>query len=360
MKHWKVLIALLLAVFMMVGCSNPGNETTTTQAGITQQGASDTTPQGTEDPAAKDVYVSAQVKDEDVVIKVGEERLDIGNFKFYRDLQVHIAKQTYGPNVMEQKLNGVPLLQIITDNVARDLTNTFVMITEAKAQGIVVTKGEVEAEFKEFMSQLDDERKKLFFETMGATEANIRDEIARSLYLSKYTTKIREELEKSKELEDFFKNEVVEVKARHILVDTEEKAKELLEKIEGGESFSDLAAAHSNDAANKDQGGDLGYFQYERMVQPFADKAFSLKPGEMGIAQTTFGFHVILVEDNRTVEKMEADEAVSDTDVQAAKDTLTKRLLNTKLGKLIEEASQKYPAETHLDKVPVEQKDEQK
>lgn len=353
MKHWKVLIALLLAVFMMAGCSNNGTETT--QASSTQQGASEQTT-GAADPVANEVYVANPVKDEDVVIKVGEEKLDKGNFKFYRDLQVHMTKEMYGPNVMEQKLNGVPLLQIITDNVARDLTNTFVVISEAKANGVVVTKGEVEAEFKEFMSQLDDERKKLFFETMGATEANIRDEIARSLYINKYTTMIKEELEKSKELEEFFKNEVVEVKARHILVDTEEKAKELLEKIEAGESFVELAAEHSNDAANKEQGGDLGYFRYDRMVQPFAEKAFSLKPGEKGIVQTTYGFHIILVEDNRTVEKMQADESVSDADVQTAKDSLTKKLLNTKLGKMIEEASKKYPSELHLEKIEEEQK----
>lgn len=357
MKHWKVWIALLLAVFMMAGCSNPGTETTTTtQAASTQPGVTEPFAISELDKESNDAYVFSPVTDEELAIRVGEERISKSNFKFYVDLEVNMYQQMYGPNVLEQKLNNVPFLDIITDNVTRNLSYSFVIVSEARARGLTVSKGEVEKEYADFVGDLDDERKKFFTETLGATGASLRDEIGRSLLIEKYMDSVKGDLEKSKELDEFFKNEVVQVKARHILVDTEEKAKELMAKLEAGDSFADLAAEHSNDAANKDKGGDLGYFFHESMVQPFADKAFSLKPGEKGIVQTTYGFHIILVEDNRTIEKMEADETVADAEIQAAKENLTKKLVRSRVSKLIEEATPKYETELRVEKTNQEQK----
>lgn len=90
-----------------------------------------------------------------------------------------------------------------------------------------------------------------------------------------------------------------EVRARHILVKTEEEAKKLLKRIADGEDFAELAKKESQgpSAAN---GGDLGYFTQGRMVKPFADAAFALKIGEVSEpVKTEFGWHVIKVEDRR-------------------------------------------------------------
>jgi peptidyl-prolyl cis-trans isomerase C len=92
-----------------------------------------------------------------------------------------------------------------------------------------------------------------------------------------------------------------EVHARHILVPTEEEAKQALDKLKNGEDFAKLAGELSKDPGSGKEGGDLGYFTKDRMVKEFGDAAFALKPGETsGIVKTQFGYHIIKVEDRRT------------------------------------------------------------
>ncbi|MFK0277324.1 peptidylprolyl isomerase [Ensifer sp. NPDC090286] len=91
-----------------------------------------------------------------------------------------------------------------------------------------------------------------------------------------------------------------EVKARHILVKTEDEAKEIIKELDAGKSFVELAKAKSTDP-NKNDGGDLGYFTKGRMVPEFETAAFALEKGTYTKTpvKTQFGFHVILVEDKR-------------------------------------------------------------
>ncbi len=91
-----------------------------------------------------------------------------------------------------------------------------------------------------------------------------------------------------------------QVHARHILVDDEATAQDLINQLNGGADFQELAIEHSNDPGAAD-GGDLGYFTREEMVSDFSDAAFSLQPGEYsGPVETQFGWHIILVEDRST------------------------------------------------------------
>lgn len=91
-----------------------------------------------------------------------------------------------------------------------------------------------------------------------------------------------------------------EVAARHILVDTEEKAKEILAKIKAGGDFAALAKENSTDTGSKEQGGFLGYFGRGQMVPEFEKAAFTMIKGQVSEpVKTNFGWHIIKLEDRR-------------------------------------------------------------
>lgn len=91
-----------------------------------------------------------------------------------------------------------------------------------------------------------------------------------------------------------------EIKARHILVDSEEQAKAVVEALNGGADFVELAKEKSTGPSGP-QGGDLGYFTRGRMVPEFEEAAFALEPNAYTTVpvKTQFGWHIIKVEDRR-------------------------------------------------------------
>lgn len=91
-----------------------------------------------------------------------------------------------------------------------------------------------------------------------------------------------------------------EYQARHILVDAEDKAKELIEKLKGGGDFAELAKTSSTDSSSA-EGGELGWFTLDMMAPPFSEAVAKLEKGKFTTepVQTEFGWHVILLEDIR-------------------------------------------------------------
>jgi len=96
-----------------------------------------------------------------------------------------------------------------------------------------------------------------------------------------------------------------EYKARHILVDKDQKAtaESVIRELKAGGDFAKLAAAESKDPSGK-SGGDLGWFAPQTMVKPFADAVTALEKGKFTEqpVESEFGWHVILLEDVRSAE----------------------------------------------------------
>ncbi|HZE59874.1 MAG TPA: SurA N-terminal domain-containing protein [Burkholderiales bacterium] len=85
-------------------------------------------------------------------------------------------------------------------------------------------------------------------------------------------------------------------RASHILVKTKEEADKIVAEVKKNPgAFAELAKKNSQDPGSAEKGGDLGWFARGAMVKPFEDAVFSMKQGEIGVAQSEFGFHVARV-----------------------------------------------------------------
>lgn len=111
-----------------------------------------------------------------------------------------------------------------------------------------------------------------------------------------------------------------EVRARHILVRTEPEARAVIAELAKGADFTELAKRRSTDPSAAQNGGDLGFFKRADMVKEFADAAFALNAGQTSSApvRSSFGFHVIRVEEKRTAGAISFEQA---------RDTIRQRLL---------------------------------
>lgn len=121
-----------------------------------------------------------------------------------------------------------------------------------------------------------------------------------------------------------------EVRARHILVDTEEGAKSIIADLGRGSDFAEMAKARSTDKGSGAMGGDLGYFVKGAMVPEFANAAFAMRPGEVSKVpvKSQFGYHVIKVEDKRMASIPPYDQAKPVIARQIAEDIQEKMVVD--------------------------------
>lgn len=149
---------------------------------------------------------------------------------------------------------------------------------------------------EEFKSQLEDAKRAIltqFAIQNVISDINVEEEEAKEYYNDNL---------------DYFK-EGPKVSAKHILVDSEEKALEVLEEINKGMKFEEAAQQYSS-CPSKAQGGSLGEFARGAMVPEFEEAAFNLEVGVISQpVKTQFGYHLILV-DNKTEEEVKSYEEV--------------------------------------------------
>ena len=115
-----------------------------------------------------------------------------------------------------------------------------------------------------------------------------------------------------------------EYRARHILVEKEDEAKELIAQIKGGAKFEDLAKAKSKDPGSGENGGDLDFAKPDNYVPEFSKAMTALKKGEMTEApvKSQFGWHIIKLDEVREAQFPDFD---------GVKDQLKQRLAQAKL-----------------------------
>ena len=190
------------------------------------------------------------------------------------DEQLELITPTPAPTEAEGEEEAVPT------QVTLDLSETA-----------SVTKEEYDEAINTYLDSIKE---------FGGTEETLRQFMRIQIYTEKLQDLVAKDIDPQQE----------QVWARHILVEDEETALDLLDQLEDGGDFGDLARTYSTDTGSGAYGGDLRWFGRGTMVTEFEEAAFDAEVGEIvGPVQTDFGYHIIQVlgHDMRLISSSEID-----------------------------------------------------
>ena len=223
------------------------------------------------------------------------------------------------------------------NGVAATVNGKNIMVEEIKEAYNLAPGVKTKVSFDEFYNKTLDDfvANELLYQTAIANKVTespkykaqlktVQKSLAGKVYLEQQVDKLVGEKELKKVYEDYKKNFKAEkeVKAKHILVDTEAKAKEVINKLKKGGKFDKLAKEYSKEPA------ELGYFTKDVMVPEFSEAAFELKKGKYTTepVKTQFGYHVIMVEDIRDAKALSYDKAKEQIKAMVSQGALAKVL----------------------------------
>lgn len=265
---------------------------------------------------AKDVEgLVAMVNDEGIT----EEEFDT-EFQFYRQ---SYERQLGEDALTEVGSDGRTLESKIKENVLNTLIVEKLIMQDAETKNISVSQEEVDERIEEIIENIGGEEQfNEFLQSNGMTMEYFEDFTRKDILFSKHNKEFQDSIEISEdEAEDYFnqyKDDLVIVRASHILLSTEEEGQKVLDALEKGESFEELAIRESKDSQSAINGGDLGYFSRGKFaaVQEFEKAVFELEEGEISdLVKTEVGYHII-----RLDERMDTFEELKDEIILKLKD----------------------------------------
>jgi foldase protein PrsA len=226
------------------------------------------------------------IPDQEAIALVNEE--EIPTVVYEEELKRALASVTNNYQVDWNDPESQALLPTLQEQVLDQIIGRVLLRQLAREEEITIDPEEIEAEIVSIQGQIQLQEGFTDWESFLADNYFTEDAL-RSLVNDNKLMEALAELHGGSTVAEH-------VHASHILVETEETAQEVLDKLAEGEDFATLAAEYSTDPGSKDQGGDLGWFPPGMMVPEFEKTAFSLDPGEISEAvETAFGYHIILV-----------------------------------------------------------------
>lgn len=223
-------------------------------------------------------------------------------------------EQNYGPEVWEKDVNGKKFIDYAKEELLNSIIDETILIKNAADLGIAVSQEQIDKQIESIKLNFEsDEKYKEYLSSQGITEEylinNIRKRIITNNLASDITKSIDIPEDELKEAYESIKESLYSVKASHILMENKDEALKVLERVKAGEDFNELAFEFSIDPSAKENKGELGYFGPGAMVPEFEQAAFSLEPGQTSnLVQTDYGYHIIKVEDKRTLAFAEVKE----------------------------------------------------
>ncbi|MDH7479908.1 MAG: peptidylprolyl isomerase, partial [Syntrophomonadaceae bacterium] len=186
---------------------------------------------------------------------------------------------------------------------------------EARKMNIGASEADIQKEMEKYYESYGGEENfKQVVASSGYSLEDVREDIAFNVKVKKLLEPritvteeaMRQYFEANRE--EFAEKE--QVRARHILVDSAEKAGEVKQKLANGEDFAQLAKAYSTDPGTRDSGGELGFFGAGQMAKEFEKAAFALAVGEVSDpVKTDYGYHIIQVEEHKPAKEANFEES---------------------------------------------------
>lgn len=249
---------------------------------------------------------SAANNDNPVIAKVG----DINILK--SDLEVSMLQadsylQMYYGQDFKTNPQFIPTYnQMLDQNLDQLIGYEILTLKSKEDKNFKVTEEDVKTEYDKIkLNYPTEEDFNKALEQSGMSEKELKESIEKDLYYKHIIDQYRESVDVTDaEIEAYYKENIANyttgagANIYHILVDSEEKANEVLDKYNAGTSFADLAAEYGTDGT-KDKGGALGYIPYntQQYDQDFMAGAKTLKEGEVSKpVKTQFGWHLIKVD----------------------------------------------------------------
>lgn len=252
---------------------------------------------------------------EGLVAKVDGEGITMEEFESDFEVYKKIYEQRLGEGAMsEVGEDGKTLEENLKNEIVQKLIMEKLVAKEATKMDISVTDEEIKEQMSNYTTMMGGQEKfDEFLDNNKISKEFFKENLRKEILFNKHRETFMAETNISeKEAQKYFnanKDDLVVIKASHILVKTEEEGKKILERLNAGEKFDVLAKDLSIDKASAVNGGDLGYFTKGSMISEFEEVAFNLKVGEISdLVKTEVGYHIIYLEDRKdTFETLKDD-----------------------------------------------------
>lgn len=284
----------------------------------------------------------------DAVAKVGSTYITKAEYVKQLSIFKKSYEKMYGEQIWTVDIGGRTVLDSVRQNVLEKMINDQILLKFVDGEGKKVSEEKIQEKFNTYKEQVSkDQDFEKFLKDNDMTEKFVKEQLIRTeLYANEFKNIIeeREDLAEEK-LKKFYdenkdKYKIETVRARHILIKEEDKAKEVLDRIKKGEDFAKLAGEYSIDPGSAKKGGDLGFFQRGVMVPEFEKAAFSLEKGKVSdLVKTQFGYHIIKVEEKK----------VQEISFEQAKEGIKNKLLDETLVNKLNELKKEYKVEKYED-----------